>query len=228
MNRTHNFEIDEWYHCYNRGVDKREIFLNHRDYERFLMLLYLANDSEGSSHINDYRQRNLTHALQKERDDKLVHIGAYALMPNHFHLLLQEVTPGGITTFMRKIGTGYTMYFNIKNERTGALFGGAFKSRHVADDIYFKRLINYIHANPAELIEPDWKEGKIRNPDRTKDFLSKYPYSSLNDYLQQKRPEKAILNLEPVLQTYDEKESLSLETLLEDAISFASTEVRPR
>ena len=82
---------------------------------------------------------------------------AYCLMPNHFHLLLQDALPagGGISKFMQKVGTAYTMYFNASRERAGNLFVKPFRSKHVSDDRYFKRVAQYIHFNPIELMEPE-------------------------------------------------------------------------
>jgi putative transposase len=86
--------------------------------------------------------------LSLERGDQLVRIGAYCLMPNHFHLLLTEQEEAGISSFMQKLSTGYTMYFNKRNERTGVLFQGKYKSKHADEDRYLKYLISYIHLNP--------------------------------------------------------------------------------
>ncbi|MEK7133744.1 MAG: transposase [Patescibacteria group bacterium] len=188
-------EIDEWYHCYNRGVDKRRVFLNKRDYERMLILMYLAK------HAQAVRLFGMTHArlndvlgstLSKE-DKPIVEIGAYALMPNHFHFVLKEVQEGGISLFMQKVFTGYTMYFNQKNARTGALFAGTFKSKHIEDDQYLKHLVSYVHLNPAELIDPLWKEGTSNKSDM-EEKLRQYPYSSLPEFLGVKRPHRSLLN----------------------------------
>jgi len=80
-------------------------------------------------------------------------------MPNHVHFIFKEVEAGGIALFMQKLFTGYTMYFNKRNDRTGALFAGTYKSKHLASDRYFKHAINYVHMNPIELHEPNWKSG---------------------------------------------------------------------
>ena len=184
------FVVDEWYHCYNRGVDKRKIFEDVRDYERFLLGLFVGN-SEIPVHISNLKSSRLQEALNDdslERGDPLVEIGAYCLMPNHFHLLIRETTEGGIAKFMQKLCTGYTMYFNTKYERTGALLSGTFKSKHVSDDRYLKHLVSYIHLNPAELFNPKWKIGQ-ENPHKIKKNLEEYRYSSLPDFFGQKRLE---------------------------------------
>ena len=89
---------------------------------------------------------------------------------------------GGIATFMQKVGTAYTMYFNAKNERVGNLFMKPFRARHVGDDRYFQHVLQYIHCNPAELYEPEWKSGKVRNMRLLQEKLIEYPYSSLRSY----------------------------------------------
>src|SRR3989344_1270124 len=110
------FAPDEWYHCYNRGVDKRTIFEEPRDYERFLEALYLSNATES---IPRGTFQHLPHSeiINLERTEPIVAIGAYCLMPNHFHLLIKESVEGGISRFMHRVGTSYTMYFNIKRKR---------------------------------------------------------------------------------------------------------------
>lgn len=222
MNRKISFAEGEWYHCYARGVDKRKIFLSNKDYERFLMLLYTCN-SDTSVHISNIEQSKnqgvtLIKALETERGEPLVTVGAYSLMPNHYHLLLRQNSRDGITRFMRKLGTGYTMYFNIKNDRTGSLFSGTFRAHHVQTDQYLKRLCHYIHANAAELQEPAWKDGVIKNLPKLKDFLRQYRFSSLPTYNGEIRAEKKILDEEALLSVLDDR--LNLDKLIQDAQDF--------
>lgn len=182
MATRRSFAIDEWYHCFNRGIDKRAVFGDEYDAKRFLMLLYLANSTEP---VDLFRTRkpNLKKAYDIERGQPLVSIGAFCLMPNHYHLLLKEIIGDGITSFMRKVGTAYTMYFNQKNERIGNLFLKPFRSRHITTDRYFQRVLQYIHCNPAELSEPNWKSGKVRNIHSLEKKLVGYPYSSLFSFV---------------------------------------------
>lgn len=188
------FSIDEWYHCYNRGVDRRKTFEDIHDYERFSLGLFVGN-SDMPVHISNLKSPRLRDVFKDEsfeRGEPLVEIGAYCLMPNHFHLLIREIMEGGIAKFMQKLCTGYTMYFNTKHERTGALFAGTFKSRHVPNDQYIKHLVSYIHLNPAKLFDPKWKMRK-GNIKAIKQNLKEYSYSSLPDFLGTKRPEQSIL-----------------------------------
>jgi putative transposase len=189
------FTVDEWYHCYNRGIDKRIVFEDPRDYHRFLELLYLANDDFPLRRA-DIGTHKFEEILRMPRGKKLVAIGSFCLMPNHFHLVLKEVVEGGITTFMRKVGTAYTLYFNVKHDRTGNLFHKPFKSRHVSTDRYFQHLINYVHCNPAVLYEPEWKAGHAVDPQFLGEHIAAYPYSSLGAYVDAKTPTRTILDAE--------------------------------
>lgn len=217
--RTISFAPDEWYHCYNRGVDKRIIFTSPKDHERFLMLLYACNSVEPIHISNIYQGKTLVDLVGAvKRKKTLVDIGAYCQMPNHNHLLLREHNYGGITSFMRRLGTGYTMYFNIKYKRVGALYQGAFKAKHIVSDQNFNRAVSYIHANPAELIEPKWKQGVIQNEKTLREFLSNYRYSSFPDYSVE-RVESSIINKQAVLEILDVPQTIA--QLIEEASIYA-------
>jgi putative transposase len=185
------FAIDEWYHCYTRGVDKRTVFEDVSEYERFKHLLYLCNGTKTVHRSNLSASADIYAA---DRGDPLVAIGAYCLMPNHFHVLIREVREGGLSEFMRKVGIAYALFFNKKHDRVGNLFVKPFRAKHVSDDEYFKRVAQYIHLNPAELFEPGWKEGRVGDMHRLREALAAYPHSSLPDYRGVLRPERVILD----------------------------------
>jgi len=189
MNRNIPLSENEYYHVFNRGVDKRKVFLDHKDYERFLFLLGACNDKLPLLNSTFfYKGLGSLDAFFKNRvRNKLVEVLSFCLMPNHFHLILKQREEKGISRFLQKVSTGYAMYFNNKNERTGALFQGAFKSKHIGDDKYLKTLVRYVHLNPLELEEPNWKENGILDIKRTTSFLKDYPWSSLSDYLGSKK-----------------------------------------
>ena len=190
MERKLTFSVGEYYHLYNRGVEKRNIFLEKRDSSRFQRLIYLAN---GTSPIRFSETEG--QALNNiDRGDPLVAIGAYVLMPNHFHLLVKEVIENGLSKFMEKLATGYSMYFNKKHERVGPLFQGRFKGEHVDNDKYLKYLYSYIHLNPVKLIEPNWKKEGIKDEKRALKHINQYYYSSYGDYCGIKREEGVILS----------------------------------
>ncbi|MFA6524458.1 MAG: transposase [Candidatus Paceibacterota bacterium] len=184
MERKENFIQGELYHIYNRGVEKRIIFQGVSDYKRFLALLYIANSENTVQLRNDFLKTNsLDEIFEKDRGKQLVAIGAYCLMPNHFHLLLTPLIDGGISKFMLKLQTGYSMYFNKKNDRVGALFQGIFKSQHISDDIYLKYIYAYIHLNPAKLKNSNWKTQSKSFLNQLKNFIAEYSYSSLKEYI---------------------------------------------
>jgi REP element-mobilizing transposase RayT len=197
------FAVGEWYHCYTRGIDKRDTFESEDDCRRFIQLLYLANSSESVGREYFYYMSH-TDILQRSRLTPLVSIGAYCLMKNHYHILIQETVENGISRFMQKLGTGYTMYFNEKYERVGSLFVGPFRSKHINSDPYVRRVTQYIHLNPAEMFEAGWKKGKVKNFAKLERNLLTYQFSSLPDYSGSHRPEKSILDTSAVAFLRDE------------------------
>lgn len=196
MTRKFTFSIGEYYHLFDRGVDKRLIFQDIQDYERFMKLLYLCNDTK-PVHTSSFQGSTLKEVFSRDRTP-LVALAVDTLMPNHLHLLAKEITDNGISQFMQKLITAYTMYFNIKNKRTGALFSGRFKAEHITNDNHLKYLYSYIHLNPLSLIQPDWKEIGINNTEEAKLFLNNFRYSSYIDYINPEfnRQYKNILNKE--------------------------------
>jgi putative transposase len=193
MERKFIFSLNEFYHIYNRGVEKRRIFVKPTDYERFIKLLYLCNGTEPivTKLVQGLSSDDL---FSFNVGNKIVDIGAYCLMPNHFHLLLKERVENGISIFMLKLLTGYSMYFNKKYKRTGRLFEGTFKANHLDDDNYLKYIYAYLHLNPIKLIDSKWKERGISHTKKAKDYLVNYKYSSYPDYIKISRAEGRILN----------------------------------
>jgi len=196
MLRKHIFSIGEYYHLYNRGTDKRKLFLDIHDYHRFIMLLYLCNSDQPVDLQKLFREgRSFTELFTIDRGNPIVSIGAWVLMPNHFHILAKETTENGIAIFMRKVMTGYSMYFNKKHVRNGNLFQGRFKSEHANRDEYLKYLFSYIHLNPMKLIhgESNWKENGVKDIKKVKGSLLKYEYSSLQSYLEKNKKYQNII-----------------------------------
>lgn len=207
MSRNINFAPDCFYHIYNRGVDKRKIFYDENDQSRFVKLLYLANSSK-SFNFTDLYKNNPNKAFGEiNKGDEVAHIGAWCLMPNHFHILVKEpyleleagpqdkvLQHSKISIFMHKLQTGYSMYFNAKYQRKGALFEGNFKAQHIDSDPYLEFIYSYIHLNPIGIIDKGWKEKKIKDKAKAKQFLNDYEYSSYQDYSRGERDEGLILN----------------------------------
>ncbi len=223
MSRKNTLSVDEFYHIFNRGTDKRTIFINESDYVRFIVLMYIANNPEPVflQKFNE-KNKNIKDVLSIHKKETLVDIGAYCLMPNHFHILVREKVENGTSLFMKKLCTGYSMYFNKKHQRTGTLFQGPFKSEHVTDDIHLKYLFAYIHLNPIKIIDTTWKEVGLKNLNETRIFLKKYQYSSYLDYLEQERVEKKILNREVFPEYFSNNKSF--EYFLEEWLMFKEKE----
>lgn len=141
-NTIKEYDIKQFYHVYNRGVEKRLIFLDNQDYVVFLGLVkkYLTGIKPDDSH-NRHKFMHLGDEV------KLI---SYCLMPNHFHLLLYQETADGISKFMRKLATGYVMYFNNRYDRVGGLFQGRYKASLVNSDPYLYHISRYIHTNPKD------------------------------------------------------------------------------
>ncbi|MBI5220945.1 MAG: transposase [Candidatus Liptonbacteria bacterium] len=184
------FAEGQIYHIYNRGVEKREIFMQTGDYFRMVHDMFELNDLDAIvntvRHLNPHKSMEARpHYIHTERKPRkiLVKILAFALMPNHYHLLLEQVRPGGIIKFMQKLGTAYTMYFNKIYERVGPLLQGRFKAVHVNQDAHFVHLPFYIHANPIDLMY----RGPTSNTSTTSmspmEFLKNYRWSSFPDYV---------------------------------------------
>jgi len=165
-----------------------------------MMLLYVSNSNEQFFRLDNLinqQRKTFNQILILEKGEPLISIGVWCLMPNHFHLLIKQEIDGGITRFMRKLGVGYSMFFNIKYQRSGSLFGGLFKSKLIGkDDDYMKQLFGYIHINPLDIEFPNWKHDVIKATGNMKKFLTVYPYSSYLDYIGENRVEKNIINPE--------------------------------
>ena len=180
--RKTKFSNDNYYHIYNRGTEKRQIFLDNSDYARFIHYLYEFNDEKFDHNISRKIEEGRASFIQRQRE-LLVEIITFCLMPNHFHLILRQIKENGIIKFMQRLGTGYAMYFNKKNQRTGYLFQGTFKPILIENDNYLTYLSRYQHINPVELIEPNWKREGIKDWEKVNNFLENYRWSSYLDYI---------------------------------------------
>jgi putative transposase len=200
------FAPNEYYHLYNRGNSKQKIFLHDKDYKHFSELLYLCNSQK------NFVLRDITeNKFDFDRIDTLVHIGAFCLMPNHFHILVKEKEEGGISRFMQKLSTAYVMHVNARHKRTGSLFEGKFKAQHLDSDRYLKYIFSYIHLNPIKLIQKDWKGGGILHGPKVKEYLMKYRYSSYSEYAGIDRVQAKILSREVFPNYFPTKSSFEKE-----------------
>jgi len=190
MTRETPFAEGEYYHIYNRGTNKMNIFNSSADFERFITLLFLANSRE-TPQYSDMGEENIWNI---DRGETLVDIGAYCLMPNHFHILIKTKNDKSVSLFIQRLLTSHSKYFNKKYNRSGSLFQGKSKSKRATEDRYLKYLFAYIHLNPLKIIDSEWKESGVRDLSKTLDYLKKYNYSSYNDYAGENRQESKILN----------------------------------
>ncbi len=174
----------DFYHVLNRGVEKRKIFLDTRDYNRFVHDLYIFNQQgrvDANHRFNTPQNMDIGCPYFEEKD-RLVKIHFFCLMPNHYHLLVSPLIEGGVSQFMKKVNMGYAKYFNERYDRSGALFQGKYKSIHVVEDAHFMYLPYYIHLNPLDLTTPTWRNGKISSVKNILTTLDGYKWSSHLDY----------------------------------------------
>jgi len=138
---------DSYYHIYNRGVEKRQIFLDNQDYSVFLNLLkrYLSNKPVLDKKGRQYPWLN--------KDLKLL---AFCLMPNHFHLFIHQKESETMQMLLSGICTSYTVYFNKKYKRVGPLFQSRYKASMILSDEYYQHISRYIHLNPKDYLKWEW------------------------------------------------------------------------
>lgn len=164
------------YHVYNRGIDGRDTFLDKKCYWRILQLINYYRFS--SQAVRFSRYLDLPETQRKKTIDKLykqhelINIFAYCIMPNHFHLLLEQMVDNGISKFLSNLLNSYTRYFNTRNKRIGQLFLGQFKASLIESEAQMLHVSRYIHLNP-------YSSGLTRDFDD----LLKYEWSSLPEYL---------------------------------------------
>ncbi len=182
--RTFTPRNGEIYHIFNRGTEKRIIFTCKKDYERFIVNLILFNDENGNT-VKNISRYDIESACQKIPDNVLVRIHAFSLLPNHFHLMLEQVAENGIPRFLHRIEMSYSLYFNKLYSRSGNLFQGTYKLKHIDNDAYLLYLPLYVHLNALDLLESErnWKEKGINNKTNAVNFLRNYNWSSLQEYL---------------------------------------------
>lgn len=168
----------EYYHVYNRGVEKRQIFSEQRSYQRFIETILFYRFTQQPMRLSNFFKLSLQRraSLIKTQQKSPVHatIFSYVLMDNHFHLLLKQESNGSLSVFLKNLSDSYTRYFNVRENRIGPLFQGQFKAVRIEFDNQFLHVSRYIHLNP-------YTAGIVA----TLYDLKRYPWSSLPMYLQQ-------------------------------------------
>lgn len=153
------------YHVMVRGNEKKNIFMDEEDKERYIETL-----SRLSGHALCGKETTQSQCpVLRRNNERKFGILAYCLMNNHAHLLIHE-GEDEISRIMKRIGISYVYYFNKKYGRVGPLFQDRFKSETVEDDAYLLAVVRYIHNNPV-------KAGLAEN-------ASGYPWSSFNAYIE--------------------------------------------
>ena len=146
-----------FFHVYNRGVDKRDIFIDDCDRYKFLNCLTKLNNGNGRIFVK---------------------ILAYCLMDNHFHLLVEQTNESGLAKFMHRLGTSYTMSFNKRHKRSGSLFESRYKSKHIKDDRQLFHTFRYIHLNPLKFLNREGDDGTTSIKTAI-DFIHSYTWSNI-------------------------------------------------
>lgn len=197
------FANGEFYHLYNRGSEKRNIFIQPRDYKRFQQTFYYYQFLGPKPRFSNFTKSKLD-SFKPLPGSELVEIICYCLMPNHFHFLIRQLKNDGISTFMSQLSNSYTKYFNTKYIRIGALLQGVFKAVYVESEEQLVHLSRYIHLNPIV-------SGLSKN-------LTGYAWSSYSTYLGSNAlycNPSSVLNLFPSTQKYKE--------FIEDQIDYGTT-----
>lgn len=182
----------EFYHIFNRGNDKRDIFLQQRDYARFLKTFYYYQFLGPKPKFSNFAKSKLK-TFNPLKDKRFVEIICYSLMPNHFHFLIKQLEDGGVSKFISQLSNSYTKYFNLKHNHTGALLQGSFKSVRMESEEQLIHLSRYIHLNPIV-------SGIVKH-------LEAYQWSSYPEYISGNyfySVPNEILNLFPTKEKYQE------------------------
>ncbi|HEY4511704.1 MAG TPA: transposase [Candidatus Paceibacterota bacterium] len=210
--RKVNLVEGEYYHLFNRGVDKRDIFMDKEDVERFhqCMIEFNTKVPIGSIYENSFLK-------EKEKEDTpLVSFISYCLNPNHYHHIMTPLVEKGIESFMQRLGTGYTLYFNNKYKRSGSLFQGKFKASHIDSNEYLLHVSAYVNLNDkthqlggssSKLVRSSWDEYRgiekmgicnkdiILNQFKNSKEYEQFALSSLIDIQERKKDQRELQDL---------------------------------
>ena len=181
-NSRKQYTENGYYHLYNRGVEKRRIFLDKQDYSVYLSYLkeYLLPKDEKEL----YKRLSDPQISLKEKDKILkllrmnnfaneISLLAYCLMPNHFHFFIKQKSAGSIDKFINSLGTRYTMYFNKKYKRVGSLYQGVYKAVSVINESQFIYLSKYIHKQALSLQGEALRGWKEKQPCSYPEYLGR-------------------------------------------------------
>ncbi len=195
--RKINFVPGEYYHIVNRGVHKQKLFIDTRDYSRFLFLILYFQSPESFINIGRFASYFVKHRVfnisektyTKIIREREVNLHAFCIMPNHFHLLISEEVEGGISRYLQRVQNSYGKYFNTRYSKSGHVFEGPFRAVLIEDNEQLLHTSAYIHRNPIEM-------------KRTQNEYEQYPWSSYLDYTTENRW-KLCLDDKPIAEQFD-------------------------
>jgi len=208
MLREEKFAPGEYYHIYSRTIFNMPEFKNNRSASR-LAKAFLAANSTTSAEAFKYLRNSQNFSFKKfveiiREGERFVDVLCYAIMTDHYHLLLREKVENGITDFMRISNTSIAKYINTKKERKGPLFESRFKAKHIDSNEYLLHLSLYIHLNPLDFLDNrDWRKGELKNWKLKENNLLNYPWSSLKNFLNDKLDNPILSGTGIILDQFD-------------------------
>ena len=188
-------------HIYNRGNNKEKIFFDEEDYKAFLFRLALTlgfnqKELKNENLLNIPYSRIRINSFGKNQ----FRLHAFCLMPNHFHLLIEQVGNISISKLISKVCSSYSKYLNNKYNRVGHVFQDCFKAVLTESNPQLMWTSSYIHMNPV-------KDKMARDP-------SKYQWSSYNDYASNRN--LLIITKELLTETFGNQKNFIEQTLIYD------------
>src|SRR3989338_4214334 len=225
--RIEPYTVGSIVHALKRGARGMDIVMDKADSWQFMKSLYLLNDV----YSNRNWHRETADLLLFKRPESwperepLARILAWVLMPNHFHLLLQEKKEGGIAKFMQRFCGSMSLCFNLKYESKGSIFQGAYKAKRVDDDSYLRHLAFYIQVKNVLELYPGGLVAALSNFDDAWDWALKYPFSSLPDYVLVLGKKSPIIDDHEGLITSIHEESLSKQDAYEILALYNSSKL---
>lgn len=192
------FENGEIYHITVRRIGNELLFGDKGDHYRGIYCIYEFNNSNPVSIARRREQREAfkksvlglpSYTTEIDKREKVVEVLAFALMPNHIHLLVRQLVDNGVSIYMQKMGSGYASWFKEKYNQKGKghFFQDRFNAVHIRNDSQLATVLVYIFTNPVALIEPGWKENGVVNIVKSGEFLEEeFRWSSYWDILGKK------------------------------------------
>lgn len=189
------------FHIYNRGNNKENIFFDEQDYRAFLFRFGLGLGFT-EKELNKEKLTSMPYSririTEANKNNFKLHV--FCLMPNHFHLIIEQVGDVSISKLMLKVCTSYSKYINKKYERVGHVVQDKFKAVLIENNPQLMWTSSYIHMNAV-------KDGLVKHP-------SEYPWSSYNDYADDRN--LPIVTKELLLGTFGDKKNFIKQTLIYD------------